>query len=100
MSDLKREDFKPLLELFELANSRKLLVDNLTQIDLDFWRANVRTIERTAKGGPTYEYGNGEWPEQALTNALYNADVRIKHGQGPQLYSKLRRHRRPSNDPN
>lgn len=90
-SDVVREDFKPLHELIGLAEERGLFVNNLFQIDNNgHWKANVRVPSKSDEKDTMHEFGWGRWPEEALTNALFNASVQKKYSQ-MMAHKKVRR---------
>jgi len=90
-NDVVREDFKSLVELLDLTRERGLYVNNLFQIDKEgHWRANVRAPTVNDEKDVMHEFGFGRWPEEALTNALFNASVVEKYSQ-MMVRKKIRR---------
>ena len=87
---LKREDFTSLVDLLDTADERDFHVNNLFQLDDGTWQCSLRSKTITDKGEHFFEYGVGEWPEQALTNALYNADA-VKNLSNQAAKKRLRR---------
>lgn len=56
-------------KLLQLAAHKKLLLNNLFQIEPDKWRCNLRTT-----GGKTTGFGNGATPEEALKAAMLEVE--------------------------
>lgn len=60
-------------QLIRKVQEDGFLINNLFQLHEDRWRCSLR------KEPDFYEYGEGDSPEVALLNALYNANVVLNY---------------------
>ena len=82
LSDFDKE-LVALCEKYEVVTLDQLVQDvltqdfqinNLCQLDKNLWQCNLRRIRPNEKDD-FYEFGRGETPEDALLNAMYNANL-------------------------
>ncbi len=82
LSDFDGE-LKALCEKYEVVTLDQLIqeviaqdfqINNLIQMDAMLWQCNLRRVRPNEKDD-FYEYGRGETPEDALLNAMYNANL-------------------------
>lgn len=70
----EKYDVVTLDQLVQDLIAQDFQVNNLCQLGPTLWRCNIRR-ERPDEKDDFYEFGTGETPEDALLNAMYNANL-------------------------